>query len=223
MRLLAIALALLSAPVLAHPQATDPATRREHGRHTDTAAYIRMLESPSRDAYQKPAEVVAALGLKPGAVIADIGSGSGYFALPLARAVGESGTVFAVDVEPDMVRHLERRAGEAGVRNIHAILAPADDPTLPEHAVDMIFVCDTWHHIEKPQAYLAAIRRALKPRGRVVMIDYHKRPLPVGPSMEFKIAREDLLKQMQENGFRLVKEHTFLPYQYFLVFEPAPA
>ena len=91
-------------------QATDPATRREHGLHGDTDAYIRMLDNPARDGYQKPAEVVAALALKPGAVVADIGSGSGYFTFRFAKAVGDTGRVFAVDVEPKMIEHVKERA-----------------------------------------------------------------------------------------------------------------
>lgn len=217
---LAVASVFLGVPSV-RAQATDPATRREHGLHGDTDAYIRMLDNPARDGYQKPAEVVAALALKPGAVVADIGSGSGYFTLRFAKAVGDTGRVFAVDVEPKMIEHVKERAARIGVKNVEPILAPPDDPKLPGQAVDLVFVCDTWHHVEKQEAYLAAVRRALAPSGRVVMIDYQKKPLPVGPSMETKIAREDLLKQMEANGFRLVKEHTFLPYQYFLVFEAA--
>lgn len=204
-------------------QATDPATRREHGEHHDVDAYIRQLDDPSRDGRQKPDEVVAALGLKPGAVVADIGSGSGYFTFRLAKAVGETGRVFAVDVEPAMVRHVDARKVQLGLQNVESILAPPDDPKLPESAVDLVFVCDVWHHVEKQEAYLAALRRALKPGGRVVMIDYQKRPLPVGPSMDLKIAREDLVAQMEKNGFRLAQEHGLLPYQYFLVFDMAGA
>jgi ubiquinone/menaquinone biosynthesis C-methylase UbiE len=213
--------ATLAAHTAAYAQAHDPATRREHGAHTDVDAYIRMLDSESRDGYQKPDEVVAALALKPGDTVADIGAGSGYFTLRFARAVGAAGRVYAVDVEPRMVEHIEERAAEAGLANVTAALAPPDDPRLPEHKVDLVFFCDVWHHVEKQAAYIEALRNALAPGGRIVMIDYQKRPLPVGPGMDTKIAREDVVKQMQENGFRLALEPTFLPYQYFLVFTAA--
>jgi ubiquinone/menaquinone biosynthesis C-methylase UbiE len=208
---------LLVIPATARDQA--PRSHEEmHRLHQDTKAYIAMLEDPKRDAYQKPHEVLMALALKPGETIADIGSGSGYFTLRLAAHVGDEGRVFAVDIDPEMIRHLNRRVRDAGVRNVQTILADPADPLLPDASVDRFVIVDTWHHIEKPLEYLALMRRMLKPGGQVVMIDFQKRELPVGPPMEIKIARDDLVRQMEGNGFQLAKEHTFLPYQYFLVF-----
>jgi ubiquinone/menaquinone biosynthesis C-methylase UbiE len=161
-----------------------------------------------------------ALDLKPGETIADIGSGSGYFALRFAAHVGEKGRVLAVDIDPDMVRYLNRRVRDAGVRNVQTILAEPNDPLLADASVDRFVVVDTWHHIEKPLEYLALMKKMLKPGGQIVMIDFQKKELPFGPPMEMKIAREDLVRQMEANGFALAKEHTFLPYQYFLVFTP---
>jgi ubiquinone/menaquinone biosynthesis C-methylase UbiE len=196
-----------------------PRDREEmHRLHGDSKAYIALLEDPKRDAYQKPHEVLMALGLKEGEVVADIGSGAGYFALRFARHVGENGRVYAVDVNPEMVVHLNRRIRDLGLRNLITLLAPPDDPLLPDRSVDRFFICDTWHHIENQDQYLALLKRMLKPGGQVVMIDYHKRELPVGPPVSMKIAREDLIRQMQAAGFRLLQEHQFLPYQYFLVF-----
>lgn len=214
---LAAAAFLLAAPAAA--QDPTPRSHEEmHRLHRDTSAYIGMLEDPKRDQYQKPDDVVRALHLRPGETIADIGSGSGYFTLRFAARVGEGGRVFAVDIDPEMVRHLNRRVRDAGVRNVQTILADPDDPLLADASVDRFVVVDTWHHIEKPVEYLALMKRMLKPGGQVVMIDFQKRELPVGPPLEMKIAREDLVRQMEANGFRLAKEHTFLPYQYFLVF-----
>jgi len=192
-----------------------------HRLHQDPQAYIAMLEDPKRDEYQKPNEVVEALDLKPGETIADIGSGSGYFALRFAAHVRDEGRVLAVDIDPEMIRYLNRRVRDAGVRNVQTILAEPADPLLPDASVDRFVVVDTWHHIEKPLDYLARMKRILKPGGQVVMIDYHKRELPVGPPVEIKIARDELVRQMEANGFQLAKEHTFLPYQYFIVFELA--
>jgi ubiquinone/menaquinone biosynthesis C-methylase UbiE len=190
-------------------------------RHRDPKAYIAMLEGPARDAYQKPDEVVRALDLKPGEAVADIGSGSGYFTLRLANAVGETGQVYGVDIDPDMIRYLNRRIRNAGLRNVHTVLSDPDDPLLPDRSIDRFVIVDTWHHIENQERYLALMKRLLKPGGQVVMIDYQKREMPVGPPMAMRIARGDLVRQMVLNGFRLVKEHTFLPYQYFLVFAVA--
>ncbi|HVS32980.1 MAG TPA: class I SAM-dependent methyltransferase [Thermoanaerobaculia bacterium] len=190
---------------------------RSHGRHSDPAAYIAALEDPDRDARQKPKEVIAALALKQGEVVADIGAGSGYFTLRLAQAVGPRGHIYAVDVSPEMVVHLNRRVRDAGLLNVSTILAPPDDPLLPR-AVDRFFFVNVWHHIEDQAGYLNLMKRLLEPGGQVVMIDFHKKDLPFGPPVSEKIAREDLIAQMQEHGFRLVREHAFLPYQYFLVF-----
>lgn len=208
---------LMAAPV---PSATQTAqTPHEmHRLHTDPSAYIAALEDPRRDAYQKPHEVMEALAVKPGEVIADIGAGSGYFSVRLARHVGALGRVYAVDVSPDMIGHLNRRVRDMGLTNISSILAPPDDPLLPE-PVDRFLIVDVWHHVENQPAYLQKMKDRLKPGGQIVMIDFHKRDLPVGPPPTMKIAREDLIAQMEQHGFRVAAEHTFLPYQYFLVFE----
>jgi ubiquinone/menaquinone biosynthesis C-methylase UbiE len=201
--------------------AQDPQVRSHeqmHQLHRDPKAYIAMLEDPARDAYQKPQEVMGALDLREGEVIVDIGSGSGYFTLRLAAQVGERGRVYGVDIDPDMVRHLNRRLRDAGLRNVHVILADPDDPLVPE-PVDRFLIVDTWHHVEDQARYLGLMRKLLKPGGQVIMIDFQKRELPLGPPLAMKIAREDLVRQMEASGFRLAKEHTFLPYQYFLVFE----
>jgi len=213
-------MAALAAGVVISAQA--PTSMQDvHRLHTDPAAYIKALEDPARDAYQKPHEVLTALGLKPGEVIADIGAGSGYFSLRLAHHVGPQGHVYAVDISPDMLRHLNQRIRDAGLLNISSILALPNDPLLPQ-AVDRFLIVDVWHHIEDQTGYLALMKKQLKPGGQVVMIDFHKKDLPVGPPAAMKIAREDLIAQMQGHGFTLAKEHTFLPYQYFLVFTPAP-
>ena len=208
---------LVAGAAPASPQAA--ATPHEmHQRHNDPMAYIASLDDPQRDAYQKPDEVMKALALRAGEVIADIGAGSGYFALRFARAVGDSGRVYAVDISPDMVRHLNRRLRDAGVRNVVTVLSDPDDPLLPDASVDRFVIVDTWHHVEDQAKYLGLVKRMLMPGGQVVHIDFQKRELPIGPPPGMKIAREVLVKQMEGAGFRLSAEHTFLPYQYFLVF-----
>ncbi len=217
-----LAFAVLLAQSANPAGAQAPTDQHEaHRLHQDPKAYIAALDGPRRDAYQKPDEVVDALALKPGDMVADIGAGSGYFTLRFAPKVGPTGRVYAVDVSPDMVRHLNARVRDAKLTNVSTILAPPDDPLLPTR-VDLFVIVDVWHHVEDRAGYLAIMKRQLRPGGRVVMIDFHKRDLPVGPPVAMKIAREDLLAQMQAHGFTLAREHTFLPYQYFLVFEAAP-
>ena len=221
MLLIIVLAALVSCPAgLAAQDAVKRDSHQMHRLHNDPKAYIGALEDPKRDAYQKPHEVLTALNLKPGEVIADIGAGSGYFTFHIAHHVGANGKVFAVDVSPDMIRHINRRIRDSKAANVVSVLAESDDPLLGERAIDRFFICNVWHHVENPTKYLSMMKKMLKPGGEIVMIDFHKKELPFGPPLEMKIAREDLLKQMEANSFRLTKEHTFLPYQYFLVFAP---
>jgi len=203
---------------------SKPMTMEEmHKLHQDSKAYIALLDDPARDAYQKPHEVVMALGLKEGDRIADIGAGSGYFALRFARHVGAAGRVLAVDINPDMVVHLNRRIRDAGLDNVRTILALPDDPLLAPSSIDRVFISEAWHHIGDRPQYLALLKRTLKPGGQVIIIDFQKAATEVGPPAEMRVAREDVVREFEKNGFRLAKEHTFLPYQYFLVFTPGSA
>ena len=208
------------AQALATAQNTALSSTQEMNRlHRDSKAYIARLEDPMRDAYQKPQEVIKALNIREGEVIADLGAGSGYFTLRLAEAVGKTGRVYAVDVNPDMVRHLNRRVRDLKVGNVATILCAPDDPLLADGSIDRFFICDTWHHIEGHAKYLALVKRMLKPGGQVIMVDFKKAKTPVGPPMEIRIDRDDLVREMETNGFQLAAEHPFLEYQYFLVFK----
>jgi ubiquinone/menaquinone biosynthesis C-methylase UbiE len=212
----ALALALLSVPLEA--QQNRPGTMEEmHRLHANSKDYIATLDDPARDAYQKPHEVVQALALKDGERVADIGAGSGYFALRFARHVGTAGRVYAVDINPDMILHLNERVRDAGLDNVRTVLARPEDPLLAAASVDRIFICDTWHHVPGHAAYLERLRQALKPGGQIVIIDFQKKETPGAP-MEMRIAREDVVREFQQAGFRLAREETFLPYQYFLIF-----
>jgi ubiquinone/menaquinone biosynthesis C-methylase UbiE len=194
----------------------------KHGNPEDVDSYIAKMEDPSRAEWQKPDQVLKALALGPGQVVCDVGAGPGYFALPVARAVGESGRVYSVDVEPRILATLRKRLREAGLRNVTPVLALDDDALLPPAACDLILVVDTYHHFPGGPAYLRRLARSLRPGGRIVNIDFHKRELPVGPPPEHKLTREEFLAQADAAGLTLVQEHTFLPYQYFLVLRPRP-
>jgi ubiquinone/menaquinone biosynthesis C-methylase UbiE len=211
----ALVIVLTAAASLAAQTATSP--DKAHRLHGDPKAYVAALEDPKRDAYQKPHEVIEALAIKEGEVIADIGAGSGYFSFRLAHHAGK-GRIYAVDISPDMILAVNRRIRDTRATNVVSVLAPPDDPLLPLGSIDRFFFCNVWHHIEDQPKYLALVKQMLKPGGQVVMIDFHKKDLPVGPPADMKIAREDLLRQMEQNGFALLEEHAFLPYQYFLVF-----
>jgi len=221
MKVVTICFALLFIPAIISAQEVVQRDQHQmHQLHSDPKSYIGALEDPKRDAYQKPQDVMGALGLRPGEVIADIGAGSGYFTFRLAHHVGHTGKIYAVDVSPNMILHINRRIRESKATNVVSILADPDDPLLPDASVNRFFFSNSWHHIENQTKYLSLMKKMLKPGGEIIIIDFHKKELPVGPPMEMKIAREDLIKQMESNGFRLTREHTFLPYQYYLVFVP---
>jgi ubiquinone/menaquinone biosynthesis C-methylase UbiE len=218
MRLLLRAGGLLLLVVCAAAGGSHDAT--SHHSFAEVERWSTVFDDPSRDAWQKPAEVVAALGLRPGMTVADLGAGTGYFSRHLAAAVGADGTVLAADTEPNMVAHLRERAERERTANVVPILASADDPRLPAHATDVVLIVDTFHHIDDRVTYLRRLRRFLRPGGRVAVIDWQKGQLPVGPPPEHKLPREQVVDEMAAAGYALVAEPTFLPYQYFLVFRP---
>jgi ubiquinone/menaquinone biosynthesis C-methylase UbiE len=198
---------------------------QHHGRHgnpDDLDAYVAKMEDPARDGWQKPDEVLRVLALRDGQVACDIGAGPGYFALRMARAVGSRGHVFAVDVEPRMLDRLRERIAKSGERHVTPVLALDDDPLLVAASCDLILVVDTFHHFPDGVAYLRRLTAALKPGGRIVNIDFHKRELPVGPPIDHKVARDDFVALAARAGLAVVEEPTFLPYQYFLVLRPKP-
>jgi arsenite methyltransferase len=186
--------------------------------HQDPKAYIAMLENPQRDSEQKPDEVIAALDLKPGETLVDIGAGSGYFAFRFARKIGDSGRVYAVDINSDMILYMNRHIRDKKVRNVTTILSAPDDPLVPDVPVNRFFVCNTWHHVQSRPRYIALMKKMLKPGGQIVVVDYKKKQLPVGPPPEMKLAKREVIAELEAGGFKLAKEHDFLPYQYFLVF-----
>ena len=191
-----------------------------HKLHNDPKAYMAALDDPARDAWQKPAEVIAALAIPDGAAIADIGAGSGYFTFRFIPHVGTRGRVYAIDVSPDMISAISQRMGSVRPGALAPILAKADDPYLPASSIDIVFICDTWHHIPNRVAYARKLKNGLAAGGRVVIVDFHARDLPVGPPAAMKMSREDVVKEFEAAGFTLAKEHTFLPHQYFLEFVP---
>ena len=189
--------------------------------------YIALLEDPKRDEWQKPDAVIQALSLKEGQVVADIGAGSGYFTLRLARAVGQKGRVFAVDVDEGMLDYLHQRLDKEKIQNVQAMHVPSHDPLLIDGSLDLAFVCNTYHHLEDRDVYLRKLRKALKPDGRLVIVDFYKKEgIPVGPPMSMRLGEETVKKELQEAGLQVTEKLTFLPYQYILIAEPttgAPA
>ncbi len=179
--------------------------------------WARAFDDPARDRWQKPHEVIQALRLAPDAAVADIGAGTGYFAVRLAHMTPK-GRVFAVDIEPDMVRYLAERAKREKLPNVEAVLGKPDDPLLPGK-VDRVLMVDTYHHIDEREKYFRKLIGYLKPGGEVAIIDF-TRDSPVGPPVSARIPSQQVTEEMQRTGYVLAMSHTFLPHQYFLVFRP---
>jgi cyclopropane fatty-acyl-phospholipid synthase-like methyltransferase len=202
----------------AHTDETDDATT--HHPFDNVAQWVRVFDDPTRAEWQKPEELVKALGLEKGMSVADIGAGTGYFNRFLSRAVGAEGKVYAVDTEPEMVAHMKERAEKEGTPNVIPLLAEPADPKLPEGSVDRILIVDTYHHFDDRLQYFDRLKGALKPGGLIAIVDFKYEPLPVGPRREHKLPRGQIVGEMEVAGFRLVREPDFLPYQNYLIFAP---
>ena len=181
--------------------------------------WVERFEDPEREAWQQPERVVAALGLERGDVVADVGAGTGYFVPWLSAAVGDSGTVFAADVEPDMVEYLRERADRQDLVNVVPVLCSYDDPRLPAHSTDVVLFVNTWHHVEDRVAYAERLRDDLRPGARLVLVDYDKNPeRPHGPPPEHCLSPEEAIAELEQAGWWLTKRHDFLRWQYVLEF-----
>ena len=194
------------------PQTAKP-NHMDH-KFDDPARYAKSFDDPARDAWQLPARVIDALQLKSGMKVADIGAGTGYFSMRLARVPGVS--VFAVDIEPKMVEYLQQRAHKEHAMNVTAVLAGASSPNLPE-PVDVILVVDTYHHLPNRPAYFRELRKSLKPGGRIAIVDFRK-DAPDGPPVHFRFTPQQIQDEMKQAGYELQSAHDFLPRQHFLIF-----
>ncbi len=182
--------------------------------------YIAMLEREERDEFQLPDRVMRTLALRPGERVADVGAGSGYFTVRLARAVAPGGTVLATDVRQEMLDYLENRLLEEKIENVSLKLVPRDDPQLPARGVDTIVLVDVWHYIRDPE-FARKLAAGLAPGGRIVVIDYRPRPFeerPWGPPPRQQTPREEVDAHFAEAGLRPTEVHDFLPEQYFVVY-----
>jgi arsenite methyltransferase len=207
--------------LLVPPALAQQGHQRE--RMPNVMEYLDRLDRPERDQDQKPAQVVEALELKPGMSVADLGSGSGYFTRRFVEAVTETGKVYAIDVEPEALKYVEE-----SLVHMHRpytaefILARPDNPKLPAESVDLIFVCNTYHHLEDRTTYVRNVKSALKAGGRIAIVDFYHdaRSGELGFPKKHLVPRETVIEEFNAAGYKLLKEHTFLPKQYFIEFAP---
>jgi SAM-dependent methyltransferase len=200
-------------------QTGEPHPQGSAGMHhsfENAEQWAKEFNDPSRDAWQKPDEVLDVLQLAPTAIIADLGAGTGYFSIRIAKRVPRA-MVYAVDIEPNMLRYLGERKHQEHLMGLQPVLASADDAHLPE-PVDLVLVVDTYHHIDNRTAYFAKLGEWLRPNGRLAIIDF-KVDAPEGPPPELRMPPEQVIAELAAAGYRLVATHAFLPRQYFLVFE----
>lgn len=211
--LLALLMCFSAITFAQQPQGQSPGQSRGSRSADD---YIKLLESERRQSELQVAKVIESLKVKPGQRIADIGSGSGLFTRPLAKQAGSKGVVYAVDIDPELIKYVEKTAAEQNLTNIKTIMGAEDDPKLPEK-VDLIVIIDTLHHIANQPTYLKGLKKYLNPKGRIALIDFTK-TWPAGhEKMIYKV--EDLDGWMKAAGFKQIEKYDFLDNDFFVVYQ----
>ena len=206
-----------------------PALSASQGPRTQGSARSRLfppqdlglLEGPDREQWQKPDQIMDALGIADGSVVADIGAAGGWFTVRLARRVGPNGRVFAEDIQSRMIEMIERRLQRENLRNVTPILGTATDPRLPE-GLDAVLIVWTFHEMEDPVALLRNITKLLKPLGRIGFVDFNPGAGGPGPAPDQRVDQETIVKAARNAGLQLAAREPVAPFQYLLVFTKAP-
>jgi len=217
MRWKLVALLFLAAAVDVVAQGTHPITGRQIASvmsHTGA----EWLDRAEREREEAPDRALDAIGVSTGQTVADVGAGSGYFSVRLARRVGPSGRVFAVDIQPEMIALIDARIAREHLTNVRTVLGGEDDPHLPDRAVDLVLMVDVYHELQRPQAMLQRIRQALSPSGRLVLLEYRKEDPTVPIRPEHKMSVADAKAELEAEGYTLDRVIDVLPRQHILVF-----
>jgi SAM-dependent methyltransferase len=180
------------------------------------------LVRDTREAEEQPDRMLDALKIQPGMTVADVGAGVGYTSVKMARRVGPRGVVLATDVQPEMLRMLRENAASLGVQNIRPVLCTPTDTKLPENAVDLILMVDVYHECSDPEATLKGLRKALKPDGRLVLVEFRAEDPEVPIKPEHKMSVAQARKELEANGFTFKESLEFLPWQHVIFFEKKP-
>jgi ubiquinone/menaquinone biosynthesis C-methylase UbiE len=176
------------------------------------------LDRPERESEEQPSKAITALGIKPGQVVADVGAGSGYYTVRLAKQVGPSGRVYATDIQPEMIVFLQRRLERERIENVELVQATETNPRLPEGRFDVILMVDVYHELSQPQEVLRKLRPSLKPDGRLVLIEYRKESAWVPIREEHKMSVKEARMELEAEGYRFDRVIDVLPWQHILVF-----
>ena len=222
--LLAAALVFAGVPAWAQQQRVKPGIK-DTWKSPDVAPLIERLEVESREIYHYRKELAALVAPRPGSAVADVGAGSGFMVEEFARLVGDKGRVFAVDINPQMMEHVARRAKAQGLGNVATVVNREDSVDLPPSSADLIFICDTYHHFEYPKKMLQTIHRALRPGGQLVIVEFKRVP---GESADWVMehvrgSQEEFVREITEAGFEFVTVHDapFLHENYVARFRKA--
>jgi len=180
------------------------------------------LERPERETEEQPDRALDALGLKPGMIVADIGAGTGYMSLRMAKRVAPSGKVYANDLQPEMLRMLRENAAQAKLTNVETVLGTESDPKLPKGQMDLVLLVDVYHEFSQPQQMARKIRESLKPNGRLVLLEYRKEDpkIPIRP--EHKMSVAEVKAELEPEGFVLGSVIETLPRQHILILNKSP-
>jgi predicted methyltransferase len=183
---------------------------------------LGLLDAPDRDAWQKPDEIMDALGIADGAIVADLGAGGGWFTLRLARRVGPNGVVYAEDVQPQMIEAIGDRVRREGLTNVRTVLGTTEDPRLPQ-PVDAALIVDAYHEMEDPVTMLRNVAGALRPGGRIGVVGFLAGAGGPGPAPEDRPEPQAVVDAAQRAGLVLQSRRAVPPFQFLLVFVAAPA
>jgi SAM-dependent methyltransferase len=191
---------------------------QDRGRRLFPPEALGELEGPDRDAWQKPDLIMDALGIGEGSVVADLGAGGGWFTVRLARRVGPNGRVYAQDVQPQMLEAIRRRVQREGLDNVSYVRGDSDDPKLRSRSVDVILIVDAYHEIGHPEELLRKVATALKPTGRIGIVEFRLDGGGPGPPLNERKNEDDVVKEATSAGLRLLAREGFLDFQYLLIF-----
>ena len=196
---------------------------QQQGAHTGRLfppSDLGLLDAPDRDLWQRPDLIMDAMGIAEGAVVADIGAGSGWFTIRLARRVGPQGIVFAEDVQQEMIIAISRRVSREGFNNVKPVLGTFNDPKLRAQSLDAALMVDSFHEVDavNRETMLANLGKALKPQGRLGIVDFRLDGTGPGPAPEERVSSDVVIEAAQKAGLKLLRQEPFLEYQYFLIF-----